>query len=75
MKYTNFSTGQKKYTQAELEIINKWGVPSDKEFDTKRKAITGTDGIRVSSLMLAMKRKQIFEKEGLNSLPNRENLQ
>lgn len=66
---------KEKHTQEEIEIINKWGVPSDKNFDTKRNVFTGTDGLKVTALMLAKKRKQIFEKEGLTSLPCRNNLQ
>lgn len=55
-----------KYTKEELETINKWGIPSDKEFDTKRKVFSADGKTRITALILANQRKNILKKEGLN---------
>lgn len=53
-----------KYTKEELEIIRKYGVESDKEFDTTRLAFTGSKDKRITALYLAQKRKRFLERHG-----------
>ena len=51
-----------KYTKEELAIIKVWGVPSDREYDTRREVYSADGDIRITGLELAKQRKQIHEK-------------
>lgn len=53
------------YTKEEMEIIKRYGVPSDKEFDTTRVAYTGSRDIRITALFLAQQRKRFLEAHGV----------
>ena len=59
-----------KYSKEELEIIKKWGVPSDKDFDTTRKVFSADGKTRITALALAKQRKDILEVQGLDLVSN-----
>ncbi len=59
-----------KYSKEELEIIKKWGIPSDKEFDTSRKVFSANGNVRITALILAKQRRDILEGQGLNLVSN-----
>ncbi len=56
-----------KYNSEDLELIKRWGVPSEQEFDTKRMAFTGNGKTRITALFLAKQRKKFLEIHGKSS--------
>lgn len=51
------------YSKEEEAFIAKWGIPSDKDFDSKRTAFTGSGDTKITALFLAQQRKRFLDKQ------------